>query len=421
MSKKKDKKHSGVEKLTKLQVTMEHFNLRAVLAVCFLAIGIIAIGIGLNNSLTIEPGWQTVEVDSTELNVSEDFVLNYDFTGTGGNSTALYKQLIALYSDASERAYQIFTKDTEFADVHNVWYVNNHVNEEIQVDEVLYQAFEKIQSAGNRCIYLAPVYVEYNRVFQCDNEVEALWYDPMKNEEAAAYVSRLAAFASDPQMIDIQLLGDSTMRLYVSDEYMAFAEENDIDKFLDFGWMTNAFIVDYFADVLVENGFTSGYIASYDGFTRNLDERGTGYTLNLFDMEQGVVNLAAKMEYTQPASLVSLRSFLMSDSDVWHYFSYSDGTVTTTFVDASDGVSKAGIDNLVGVSYDKGCVDVLLELIPVFIADEFAADSLLEATQEGVYSIWCANGVIHHTQENVTLYDIQEGEGVINYSSAYEK
>ena len=66
----------------------------------------------------------------------------------------------------------------------------------------------------------------------------------------------------------------------VSDDYLAFAEKNFISDFIDFSWMKNAFITDYVADVMIDNGYTLGSLTSYDGFTRNLDQTSAIAKLN---------------------------------------------------------------------------------------------------------------------------------------------
>ena len=88
--------------------------------------------------------------------------------------------------------------------------------------------------------------------------------------------------------------------------------------------MKNAFIADYLADTLEAEGFTSGYLSSYDGFTRNLDRRRNEYAFNLFDRQGSDVNLPAKMRYTAPLSIVFLRDYPMGEQDKWHYYAFRE-------------------------------------------------------------------------------------------------
>ena len=78
------------------------------------------------------------------------------------------------------------------------------------------------------------------------------------------------------------MLGDNKVCLNVSDEYLAFLQENGVDSLIDFGWLKNAFVVDYLAEVMIARGYTLGAITSYDGYTRNFDSLNTEYAFNVF-------------------------------------------------------------------------------------------------------------------------------------------
>ena len=51
------------------------------------------------------------------------------------------------------------------------------------MEDVLYQAFSLLEKHGNRAIYLAPVYVQYQNLFGCKDDVETVDFDPYQNEE----------------------------------------------------------------------------------------------------------------------------------------------------------------------------------------------------------------------------------------------
>ena len=60
------------------------------------------------------------------------------------------------------------------------------------------------------------------------------------------------------------------------------AEENEIESFIEFSWLTNALIIDYTADALVKEGFLNGSISSFDGYLRILDEKNS-YNYNVYE------------------------------------------------------------------------------------------------------------------------------------------
>lgn len=190
------------------------------------------------------------------------------------------KALTLLYTDSIVKAYKMFSMDESFEGITNVYDLNRHPNETMVVDDALYHAFELIAETGNRAIYLAPVYTEYDNLFFCNDDSETVNYDAYQNGEVAAYFSEVAAYSNDPSDVNVELLGGNQVRLSVSDDYLAFAEKNFISDFIDFSWMKNAFITDYVADVMIDNGYTLGSLTSYDGFTRNLDQTSAITKLN---------------------------------------------------------------------------------------------------------------------------------------------
>lgn len=370
----------NVRPVIRAELSDKNRALRWVLIIGFSCIALISLIIGLRAALVTEPGWEMVESASTESNCSGDFVFSYCYGRTQEDPSTEKKQLTLLYSELSESAYQIFYE--------GLAPIQENLNQPVTVDPALYHALEQIQQSGNRTLYLAPVYAEYNPIFLSANEGEAMDYDPGQNPELAAYVGELAAFANDPSMINLELLENNQVCLRISNGYASYAADNEITEFLDFGWMVNAFIVDYLAEELADAGYTNGFISSYDGFTRNLDSRGEQFSLNLFDRESTNIYLAGTMQYTKPISIVFLRDFPMSQRDSFHYYAFTNGRIVSTYLDAVDGMSKCAVDSLTSYSYDAGCAQILLQQIPVFVADTWNAAAVEALTQAGVYSVW---------------------------------
>lgn len=381
----------------RIEVENKHLKLRIVLAILAIVIAVAAFSYGIRSILDRNSGWQAVDAYVEGVDCSSDFMLQYYFGSAGASATVEYKTVSALYTTALEEAYQLFYPEGGLAAI------NAQPNAPVETEPVLYRALEMIQSVGNRCLYLAPVYDEYDRIFLNENEVEAARYDPGQNDEIGAYVAQIAAFANDPDHIDLELLGGNRVCLQVSEEYLSYAEENGIEEFLDFGWMTNAFIADHIADTLEEGGYTLGYVSSYDGFTRNLDSSGQSYSLNLFDRLGNVIHQPAVMDYTGPMSIVSLRNYPMSDADRWHYFSFSNGRIATAFVDPKDGMSKSSTDNLVAYSERVGCAEILLNVNPIFLSDDLDEAALEVLTKQQIGTVWFEDTELKRTQEALVL------------------
>lgn len=401
MSKNARDKRPYIRPVTKLELSEKNIKYRWIAIVLLLSIAAVSIGYGFHAALSVEPGWDTVTVRSEEVNCSKDFVLMYDFGRGDMNPTAAYKRLEILYRDLCESAYWMFSPDA--GPGGNVRSLNDNPNTPVTVSPELYQALELVVRHDNRHVFLAPVTALYKPVFLSEGDGEASAFDPMLDEELAGLAAETVAFCNDPGHVSLALLGENRVQLTVSNEYLAYAAEYGIETFLDFGWMTNAFLADYMADALAEAGFVYGYLVSYDGFTRNLDVSGSHYSQNFFDRQGNDVLMPASFGYSGPMSIVSLRDYPLSDQDRWHYYSYASGHITTTFLDPSDGISKASVDSLMAYGGTQGCGEILLQLAPVFTAEDLDVDALKAMTDGGIYAVWGEGTTVFHTQENPEL------------------
>lgn len=389
----------------KIEISSEHGRLRLALTIIFLVVGAFFIAYGVANLSSKDAGWNEMEVASSELNCGGDFVFLYNLGAGGVSAKVENKELTAIYSDAAEYAFRMFTGDVEYEGVHNMYYVSRHPNEEMVVDEVLYEAFSLIQECGDRSLYLAPVYEQYDGLFHCAEEYQAAEYDPYGNQDVADYYAAIAGFASDERMVDLELLGENRICLRVAEEYLDFAAENEIEHFIDFYWMKNAFIIDYLADRVISAGYTRGCISSFDGFIRNLDGSGESYAYTFYDREGSTIYPMAEVRYSGPSAIVYLRDYGL-ESGQQYYYAYSNGEIRTPYLDARDGLCKSACSDLVCHSGGAGCSEVLMRMIPVYIADTLREDALEKLEKDGIFSIYNKDGRVCYNDEGLTLTDL---------------
>jgi hypothetical protein len=268
----------------------------------------------------------------------------------------------------------------------------------------LYHAFSQLEESGLRNLYLAPIYQVYQNLFFCSDDFETQNYDPYQNEEIRSYFEKICSYANQPTEINLELLGNNQVCLFVSSEYLQIAQSEQIDSFIDFFWLKNAFLVDYFAEVLTENGYTHGTISSFDGFIRTLDTDETDYSMNYFHRTENTVSNLAKVLYSGSRSFVFLRNFQMNNSlDISLYYVLEDGTVRNPYIDTTDGLCKCAVDDLLCYSDTAGCAEILLQLIPVFIADSFDVASLQALKSEKIYFVTCQEASILYNDRNLNI------------------
>lgn len=395
MSKNSKDRRPYVRPVRRLEIPEIHVKNRVILLVVFLTIALVAFGVGIHSALYVEPGWQEVTVNAGERNVAGDFQLMYDFSEDGSGATARMKQLQELYTESAERAYQVFNVDEVMEGVGNLASLNAHVNETVTVEPELYRALEQVVSIGNRHVFLAPAYVEYDRIFSAEGDGEAAIYDPEKNPELSAYLHQVAAFASDPDSIRLELLGENQVILRQSEEYRAFCEQEGIESFVDFGWMTNAFVADYLAEQLLAQDFTKGYLASQDGFTRNLDSRQGSYTLHWYAQPVKQNSQPETVVYQGPKAVVSLRNFPLSVQERWQYYIYEDETVVSGYLGTQTGMTSTAVTSLLALSDGLTCGEMVLQLAPVFAAEDWTEESVQTILNANMECYWCKDGEIN--------------------------
>ena len=342
----------------------------------------LALFIALRTMTRVDAGWAWIEPDSAEGPTAE--VRLWAELGAGEESPLTErKKLTALYSGAARELYTLFSPYEIFSGVNNLWWINHHPNEEVTVDPRLYSALEKCAGSG-RGIYFGPVYEIWDGVYFSQTDQDARIADPREGAANAAALAEILAALQDESQISLSFLGQGMLRLNVSEQLLRLAEEEGIERFLDFGWMQNACAADELARVLTEAGWTRGVLVSQDGFIRCLDGRDS-FVLEILSTLQGKAVRNAEARYRGPAALMQLipaprgeraRSYL-----------YADGTLRTAWISREDGLDRQPVDSLSTVSRTKGCLDMALEVWPLLTEEEFRPQALEALAEPGEISL----------------------------------
>ena len=406
----KNKKEKDV---IKAELSEKNLRVRIVAVILLIVLAGSAFAYALISFISKESGWVAIKVKaSSERNCSNEFVFLYCIGASGASASLENKALTSLYTDATVKAYKLFNNDEIFDGVNNIAYINKHPNEIIEVDEVLYNAFSLLERYNCRSLYLAPIYTEYDNMFACEDDSQIVEFDAFQNDEIRLYYAELAAFASSYDAVNIELLGDNRIKLRVSDEYQQYAAEYGITDYIDFFWMKNAFIIDYLADVMIENNYTLGTISSFNGFVRNLDGSGNIYSYHLYDRVGNTVYPSGIMNYTGPQSIVYLRNYRMTELDNQYYYELDNGETRTSFIDIADGLCKSAKNDLVSYSKEYGCAEILLQMLPIYITDTFHEEAVRSLAKNAIYSIYCEDNVIYYNDFALTLTDLYDKEDV---------
>ncbi|MCD7847130.1 MAG: hypothetical protein LUG49_03745 [Oscillospiraceae bacterium] len=401
--------NSNPKPIENVEISSSHVGLRIAAVVFLVMVAATAFGYGISSLFSGTDGWQEIEADVDDMSAATELTFMYDIGAGSEGATAERKAIVVIYSDACETAFQLFTPDVEYEYVFNVWYINNHPNEEIQVEEALYSALEMMVESGGREIYLGPIYSEYESLFFSAEDWQAEEFDPLYNDVEAEYFSEVLGFISTDEHISIELLGDNKIMLHVSDEYLSYAEEMGIESFIDFSWMTNAFVVDYVSDVMIENGYTAGIIGSNDGFTRNLGGCDDLFTYTLYSRQGSTVYSVADLVYEGGYSFVYAHDYAITSDDALKYYTYESGETRTPYIAATDGLSKAATEDLVLYSGTSTCAELVLSLADVYLADELDEAKLEALAEDGIFAVYYDGFAIECTDEEIMLSGVAEG------------
>lgn len=396
----------------RIELDESHLGRRFIAAGVLLLFGTALLAYAVMKFLTPAAGWQVIQANGTgEASCAEEITFLYEAA-----SPTEARAVAALYTDACQRAYRLFHCSQEFADVGNVYTINHRPNEVLTVDGALYEALSTAVGGGRRELYLGPVYARYGDLFFCQDDAQLVNYDPRLSGDVAREYQEVLTYANDPQAVELELLGGNQVRLRVSEGYLAYAEREGIDRFIDFAWMKNAFVVDLLAGELADSGFTKGVLSSYDGFTRNLDGREGTYEYPIYHRQDGAVQFAANMRYRGPVSIACLRDFPTSEQDFGRFYTLRSGEVRTPYLDTADALCRNGVSSLVSYSREKSCGQLLMEMIPAYIADEFCGEDAAALAVKDVQSVFCQGTVVSYTEAQVILSDLPEAAG---YTAEY--
>lgn len=403
-------KRPNLPPVERIELNEEHTSFRLVLAAALLLFGVGLLAYAFLQFLNpqTQEDWVTIEADgSAGASSAADFTLLYRPGAGGGSSAAERKGVTLLYTSLSRSAFELFHADQEFDGVVNIYTINRRPNEALEVDPGLYAALSAVADSGSRALYLGPVYSRYFGIFSCQDDAQLIDFDPRLSREVAEEYRELCAWANDPAAIGLELLGGNRVRLRVSQDYLDYAAAEGFEDFIDFAWMTNAFAADFIADGLISQGYTHGTLTSYDGFCRSLDSGGC--TLQLYSRQGEDVYAAAGLSYTGPGAFVSLRDYPVNDQDAGRFYTLENGERRTPYVDPADGLTRSALPELTCYSGELGCGELLLAMLPVYVAEEFRPEAL---ERDGLEYVYCDGLTLRLSDAGAVAGQLYSGNGV---------
>ena len=116
--------------------------------------------------------------------------------------------------------------------------------------------------------------------------------------------------------------------------------------------------------------------------------------------------------------MVFFRTYPITELDALHYYVMETGELRHPYIDSTDGLGRAALSGLTGYSDTLGCADIMLAMMPVYIADTLDAAALNALAQQGVYSIYCEGTEVRYNQKDARLSGFLTGED-FSYHGVY--
>lgn len=354
-----------LEKVEKIILPNKNLKQKLIIAAVLLIVGLSSIGYGLYNSIKVNPGYAEIEVGSNyDKNNSKEFtLLSYV------NNSIDKRNIAKVYSDAQVKAYRLFNVYEEYE--HNLFYINNHPNETIEIDKNLYDALKL--ASDYRYIFLGPIYQIHNSIFSCDLDGQIIEYLPDKNEDIKNIFDELSKYIMDNNTVNIDFFDNNLIKLNVDNEYLCFLKDNQLDRILDFYYMNNACIMDYICNELISAGYDNSIISSVEGYMRLLDESRFNY--NLLGIVDDKLLYAGDIECCGPVSVIEVRNFIINEDDKYNYYKNDDGNIYSKYLDFN-GKNITNIDNLLTYSNDSA-LKLMLDTMDIYFGKNEKVDNIL--------------------------------------------
>lgn len=382
-----------------IELSDKNLGKRFVATAVLLLLGAGLLAYSLMKWLTPASGWQTIKAEGTgEASCAQELTFLYE-----ASSTAEVRAVTTLYTDACKNATRLLSPYEDFEGVVNVHSLNQRPNEVLTVDEALYKALETVLADGHRELYLGPIYARYGDLFGCTEDSQLQNYDPRLSPVVAEEYAQVLRYANDPQSIDLELLGENRVCLKVSGDYLAFAQRQGLERFLDFDWLYNAFAIDMVAEALEARGYQKGVLSSCDGYARNLDPREGTYDYPLYTRQGESISYVTNLRYQGPKSLVCLRDFATNEEDRDRFYTLQNGEVRTVYLDVADGFCRSAVSSLLTYGEGESCGALLMKVLPLYVAEELDQEGLAALASQGIHSLYCQGKSLYYSDPQVQL------------------
>lgn len=364
---------------------------KIILFFIFLSISILSIVFIFVQALRVDKGYRVISISA--LNLPVEVYLNYDIGhASSKNLKTELDEVTSVYTKAYKYIYsQIDTIDDK--DTHNMFYINQHYNEMLDIQPVLYEALMACISKDESILYYGPIFKYYEDYLSIESMDILHKQDPYQNENVQQYFLKIIDFIQQ-QSIRLEFFHDYKVRLEIDEDYLKFCKENEIDRYIDFGVLKNAVCMEYIANSLIDSGHIYGYLQSTDGMFQGLCST-MKYTIDLYDEYKDVVQRIGQIDVEGAISLVQFHAFTVPSVKI-------GSTYRNYYINKKDGLSKNAFPSIISYSNQLSMIEVFL-------------DGYLRVTGDVVIShpdsieyVWIKDTIVKYTDMDLEIVSLLE-------------
>ena len=241
----------------------QNIIIRLSLLAALVVVIVICVVIIVNNSKT-KGGINEISNDSSKYSGQmSDFKFYYNLDEENAGATLL--QLERDYASSFDKIYELVSEYEEIEGIYNIYYINNHVNEDVAIEPVLYNYLKKIYDLNPKYLIEAPLYDYWQGMIYSKDVNQRNKIEPENNTEIK---NSLDYFVNTSlNKISISFLDDYKIRVNVEDDYKKIEDEN---PYISLSLFYDAVIMDYIKSYLAKSNHSDGYIISSNGFYLDL-------------------------------------------------------------------------------------------------------------------------------------------------------
>jgi hypothetical protein len=269
----KDKKHD-------ILVSQKNIVIRIIFFVLLVVIAVLAFYFALTGNKKYATGYQKLEANVDDsYPYLNSIVTTYMYMEGNANSIKTNLRMVnSTYTNFLRKIYALTDAANEYQNYISLGYINNHLNEEIVLDNDLYtilkDAYTKTNENKNYSIYADSLYAFWHQIYGMD-EYQKTDYDPINNSDNENYLNELVSFINDDSSVHL-VFNDTnkSVKLTISIDYKTFRLNNEItDPIISLNILREAYLVKYLSNYLSESNYDNYYIESENNliYTHNAE------------------------------------------------------------------------------------------------------------------------------------------------------